>query len=101
MPMGQIERYRGRAICGMTVYDISMGREDVPEELKKAGRRFGFPPDASTGGWIRINPLDGKGVKNDDVTDFKYALVESDSLSLEKQNEAIRILQLQRTWPMY
>ena len=50
--------------------------------------------DHNAGVWIRINPLDGKGVKNDDVTDFKYALVESDSLSLEKQNEAIRILQL-------
>jgi hypothetical protein len=51
--MGQIERYRGKQICGMTVYDISMGHEDLPEELKKAGRRFGFPPDASTGDWIR------------------------------------------------
>lgn len=53
MPMGQIERYRGKQICGMTVYEISMGHEDVPEDLKEAGRRFGFPPDAFTGDWIR------------------------------------------------
>lgn len=37
----------------MTVYDISTGHEDLPEDLKEAGRRFGFPLDASTGDWIR------------------------------------------------
>ena len=37
------------------------------------------------GAWIRFNPLDGKGVKNDNVTDFRYALVESDSMELGKQ----------------
>lgn len=53
MPMDQIKRYRGRQICGMTIYEISMGHEDVPEALKEAGRQFGFPPDAYTGDWIR------------------------------------------------
>lgn len=46
------------------------------------------------GAWIRFNPLDGKGVKNDNVTDFRYALVESDSMDIEKQNEVIRTLDL-------
>lgn len=46
------------------------------------------------GAWIRFNPLDGKGVRNDNVTDFKYALVESDSESLEKQNAILRELEL-------
>lgn len=46
------------------------------------------------GAWIRFNPLDGNGVKNDNVTSFRYALVESDSLPLEKQNALIRELQL-------
>lgn len=53
MPMDQLERYRGKQICGLTVYEIAMGHEDVPEALKEAGRRFGFPPDAYTGDWIR------------------------------------------------
>ena len=44
--------------------------------------------------WIRINALDGHGVNNENVTAFKYALVECDDLSLAKQNEAIRKLQL-------
>ena len=50
--------------------------------------------DPEVGAWIRFNPLDGKGCKNDNVTDFKYALVESDSADLEKQNAIIRELEL-------
>jgi len=37
------------------------------------------------GAWIRFNPLDGKGVRDDNVTSFRYALVESDTLAIEKQ----------------
>ena len=37
------------------------------------------------GAWIRFNPLDGKGVKNENVTEYRYALVESDCMELEKQ----------------
>ncbi|MEG0798784.1 MAG: AAA family ATPase [Acidaminococcaceae bacterium] len=46
------------------------------------------------GAWIRFNPLDGKGVKNENVTEFRYALVESDNMEIEKQNEIIRTLEL-------
>lgn len=46
------------------------------------------------GAWIRFNPMDGNGVKNDNVTDFRYALVESDSMEIEKQNAIIRELEL-------
>lgn len=46
------------------------------------------------GAWIRFNPLDGKGIKNDNVTDFRFALVESDSMEIEKQNAIIRELEL-------
>lgn len=51
-----------------------------------------YNPEA--GAWIRFNPLDGKGVKNENVTDFRYALVESDSMSIDKQNAIIRELEL-------
>ena len=50
--------------------------------------------DPSVGAWIRFNPLDGKGCKNENVTDYRYALVESDNTSLEKQNALIRELEL-------
>lgn len=46
------------------------------------------------GAWVRINPLDGKGVKNENVTDFKYALVESDVMEIDEQNAVIRELEL-------
>lgn len=46
------------------------------------------------GAWIRFNPLDGKGVTNKNVTDYRYALVESDSMPLERQNAVIRELEL-------
>lgn len=46
------------------------------------------------GAWIRFNPLDGKGVKNDNVTDFRYALVESDSMNLGKQYALFKELEL-------
>jgi RecA-family ATPase len=48
----------------------------------------------SVGAWIRFNPLDGKGVSNVNVVDFRYALIESDDMALEKQNAIIRELEL-------
>lgn len=46
------------------------------------------------GAWIRFNPLDGKDVRNENVTEFRYALVESDGMEIEKQNAIIRELEL-------
>ena len=46
------------------------------------------------GAWIRFNPLDGNGIRNDNVTDFRFALVESDSLPLPRQNAIMRELEL-------
>lgn len=46
------------------------------------------------GAWIRFNPLDGKGVKNENVSDYRYALVESDNMEIEKQNAIMRELEL-------
>lgn len=50
--------------------------------------------DQNAGAWIRFNPLDGRGCKNENVTDFRYALVESDTMEIEKQNAVIRELEL-------
>lgn len=50
--------------------------------------------DERAGAWIRFNPLDGKGVKNDNVTEYRYALVESDVMDIEHQNAIIRELEL-------
>ena len=48
----------------------------------------------AAGAWIRFNPMDGKDVRNDNVTAFNYALVESDSQDIGKQYALMRELQL-------
>lgn len=77
---GAYDRTAGQLIQELNQYkDFSMVFGDYKEEA---------------GAWIRFNPLDGKGVKNDNVTDYRYALVESDSMDLAKQNAIIRELEL-------
>lgn len=46
------------------------------------------------GAWIRFNPLDGKGIKNENVTDFRYSLVESDTTEVEQQYAILKELEL-------
>ena len=46
------------------------------------------------GVWIRFNPLDGNGVGNENVSAYKYALVESDSMEVEKQKALMEELKL-------
>ncbi len=50
--------------------------------------------DPQAGAWVRFNPMDGKGVKNDNVTAYKYALVESDEVEIPMQNALIREMKL-------
>ena len=50
--------------------------------------------DPAAGAWIRFNPLDGKGVKNENVTAWRYALVESDKIPVAEQARRIEGLQL-------
>lgn len=76
-------------------YDRTAGQ--LIEQLSKCngdiGAVIGDYKEAA-GAWIRFNPLDGKGVKNENVTDYRYTLVESDSMDLAKQNAIIRELEL-------
>ena len=46
------------------------------------------------GAWIRFNPVDGHGVKNENVTRFTYALVESDEIPIHEQDAIYRKLEL-------
>lgn len=50
--------------------------------------------DPAVGAWIRFNPLDGKGIRNENVTAFRYALVECDGMDIDRQNALIRELEL-------
>lgn len=46
------------------------------------------------GAWIRFNPLDGTGNKNNNVVAFRHALVESDDLPVDEQLALIERLEL-------
>ena len=77
------------------IYNKTAGQ--LIEELTKAGDDIGSVVgdyDKEGGAWIRFNPLDGNGVRNENVTDFRYALVESDEMEIEKQNAILRELEL-------
>ncbi len=69
-------------------------------ELIKQLAKYGTISEAvgdcnpAVGAWIRFNPLDGKGVKNENVTEYRYALVESDTMDLGKQYAMIKELEL-------
>lgn len=92
-----IETDKGEIIYKPTkgAYDRTAGQ--LIQELQKSGNDIGavfgdFKEEA--GAWIRFNPLDGNGVKNDNVTDFRYALVESDNMELGKQYALYKELEL-------
>jgi RecA-family ATPase len=50
--------------------------------------------DPEVGAWIRFNPLDGEGVRDANVTDFRFALVESDKMDIERQRGVYEQLEL-------
>ena len=75
-------------------YDRTAGQ--LVELLKRYGDLGAVLGDYNpkAGAWIRFNPLDGKGIKNENVSEFRYALVESDNVDIETQNAIIRELEL-------
>ena len=68
------------------VYDRTAGEliDALTKHPDDVGAAIGdWPADA--GAWIRINPLNGEGVRNADVTRFDHALVESDDMTPGEQ----------------
>ncbi len=85
----------GRWFPSKGVFDRTAGQ--LTDSLKKHGDDIGatvgdWKPEV--GAWIRFNPVDGKGVRNNNVTKFKYALVESDSMSIAEQDSVYRKFEL-------
>ena len=71
---------------------------EILKSLKK-NSRTGFEeavgtPNEKCGAWIVINPVDGKGRKDENVTDFRYALIESDSKPVDEQVAIYKKLEL-------
>lgn len=85
----------GKWLPSKGVYDRTAG--ELIASLKKYSNDIGatvgdWKPQA--GAWIRFNPLDGDGVKNENVTKFRFALVESDTLPIAEQDIVFRKLEL-------
>ena len=49
---------------------------------------------SEVGAWIRFNPLDGNGVRNENVTAYNFALVESDDMPIEEQYAVYQAMEL-------
>lgn len=80
----------GRGIFADTAGTVINGLNKYPKDITYT---IGTPK-IEAGAWIRFNPLDGKGVSNTNVKEYRYALVESDNIAPEKQLALIRELHL-------
>ncbi len=85
----------GKWMPSKGVYDRSA--QELIDTLKKhpddLGATIGDWKE-ECGAWIRFNPLDGSGVKNENITRFTYALVESDDMPISEQDAFYRKLEL-------
>lgn len=80
---------------GKGIYSVTAG--ELLRQLAHCGTDLGgvigdWEPEC--GAWIRFNPLDGKGVADANVTDFRFALVESDEIPVNEQYTICRKLEL-------
>ena len=79
-----------KGVCDRTAQELIDSLLRHPDDI---GATVGdWKPQA--GAWIRFNALDGDGVRNENVTSFKYALVESDAMPVEEQIARYRQLEL-------
>ena len=83
---------------GQIKYDPKEGsytrtRDEIIEILKRSNAPI-CDYDQDCGTWIRVNPFDGLGVKDKNITDYRHVLIESDELSLEKQYTILKELEL-------
>lgn len=79
----------GNGVCDRTASQLI----DVLQKYQKVEYALGTY-DEVAGAWIHFNPLDGKGRKNANVIDYRYALIECDDESISRQNALIRELEL-------
>ena len=85
----------GKWLPAKGIWDRTAG--ELISELKKhpndIGAVLGDWKEAA-GAWIRFNAVDGNGIKNTNITRFKYALIESDTMTVEEQYEVFHQLEL-------
>ena len=85
----------GRFMPTKGIYGKTAG--DLLADIAKHGDDLGAvigDANPEAGAWIRFNPFDGQGVRNENVTEYRYALVESDTLPVEQQYALYREMEL-------
>ena len=80
-----------RGTCSKTAGEIikSLQKNDMTGFSEAVGT-----VNTECGAWIVINPCDGTGRKDENITDFRYALVESDEKPIDEQVAIYRKLEL-------
>ena len=59
---------------------ITLERDALVARFEQNGSDTG-----QAGGWLRMNPVDGQGISDANVTAYRFALLESDTLPMELQ----------------
>lgn len=85
---------KGKFHPGQRTYDRTAGR--LLEELDSAEKieDVFYDYNHDCGAWISFNPMDGQGGKINNITDFRYTLVESDTQAIGIQYALLTELQL-------
>ena len=85
------DRWKPRTgVCSRTAGEIIEALKKYPDDISSA---VGTCQEAY-GAAVRANPLDGNGGSDSNVTDFRYALVESDTLDLNEQYKKLISLEI-------
>jgi RecA-family ATPase len=90
-----LNKDNGRYLPGKGAYDRTAGQ--LIDALSKCNGDIGAvmgDVKEEVGAWIRFNPLDGKGVRDENVTKYRFALVESDVVEIPRQLALIKELEL-------
>jgi hypothetical protein len=61
-------------------YGLTLERDAMMRHIRSNGT-----PQSKAGAWVRINPLDGHGIADANVTAFRFALLEIDKVPVELQ----------------
>lgn len=68
--------------------------DEIIEEVSKGDTAERLHIKDECGAWIRLNPMDGKGIHDRNVIDYRHALVEADGPPIEMQWSIINKLKL-------
>jgi len=61
-------------------YGITKSRDDWMRHIRDHGT-----PEGNGGAWVRMNPIDGKGITDENIIAFRFALIELDTVPMELQ----------------